>query len=132
MYFVIYIWSTEKDVNICVGKTWTASDRLLIIWKSDLSDKIRKGILSTGSYVSTTVWLHHLDINKILRKNARLELHKYAVLKNPGSFTLKDKQLYSHLLSILKSIQVSQARHAEYCWWSKDEVIIGIPLWTPA
>ena len=32
--------STESDVNIRQAKAWTAIDRLSIIWKSDLSDKI--------------------------------------------------------------------------------------------
>ena len=35
------ILSSESDVNICIGKTWTSIDRLLTIWKSDLSDKIK-------------------------------------------------------------------------------------------
>ena len=30
------ILSTESDVNIHIMKAWTAIDRLLIIWKSDL------------------------------------------------------------------------------------------------
>ena len=30
------ISSTESDVNICVDKVWTASNRLSTIWKSDL------------------------------------------------------------------------------------------------
>ena len=28
------IASTERDVNTCIGKTWTAIDRLTTIWKS--------------------------------------------------------------------------------------------------
>ena len=35
------ISSTENDINIWQAKTWTAINRLLIIWKSDLSDKIK-------------------------------------------------------------------------------------------
>ena len=35
------ISSTENDVNVCLAKTWTAIDWLSIIWKSDLSDKIK-------------------------------------------------------------------------------------------
>ena len=34
------ISSTESDINI--GKAWTAIDRLSIIWKSDLFDKIKQ------------------------------------------------------------------------------------------
>ena len=32
--------STEKDVNTRLSKAWTAIDRISIIWKSDLNDKI--------------------------------------------------------------------------------------------
>ena len=35
------ISSTENDVIIHIRKTWTAVDRLSIIWKSDLSAKIK-------------------------------------------------------------------------------------------
>ena len=30
------IASTENNVNICIGKTWTTIDRLSTIWKSNL------------------------------------------------------------------------------------------------
>ena len=33
--------STESDANRCQAKAWTAIDRLLTIWKSDLSDEIK-------------------------------------------------------------------------------------------
>ena len=36
------ISSTESDVNIRIGKALTVIDRLLIIWKSDLPDKIKR------------------------------------------------------------------------------------------
>ena len=35
------ISSTESDVNINLAKTWTAINRISIIWKSDLSDEIK-------------------------------------------------------------------------------------------
>ena len=41
-HFGSNISSTEIDDNICIGKTWTAIDWLLIIWKSDLSDIIKQ------------------------------------------------------------------------------------------
>ena len=40
-YFGSNISSTESDVNICLAKALTAIGRLLIIWKSDLYDKIK-------------------------------------------------------------------------------------------
>ena len=33
--------STENDIYMHLAKAWIAIDRLLIIWKSDLSDKIK-------------------------------------------------------------------------------------------
>ena len=36
------ISSTESDVNIRIGKAWTAIERLWIVWKSDLSEKVKR------------------------------------------------------------------------------------------
>ena len=33
--------STENDINTRLAKAWTAINRLLVIWKSDLTDKIK-------------------------------------------------------------------------------------------
>ena len=35
------VWSTETDMNTWLAKAWTAIDKLLVIWKSDLTDKIK-------------------------------------------------------------------------------------------
>ena len=32
---------TESYMNICIGKAWAAIDRLSIIWKFDISNKIK-------------------------------------------------------------------------------------------
>ena len=40
-YFGSSVSSTENDINMCLAKVWAAIDRLLIIWKSDLSNKIK-------------------------------------------------------------------------------------------
>ena len=41
MYLGSYVLSTESDISMRGAKTWTAIDRLSIIWKSDLSDKMK-------------------------------------------------------------------------------------------
>ena len=33
--------STETDINTQLAKAWTAIDRLSVIWKSNLTDKIK-------------------------------------------------------------------------------------------
>ena len=40
-------------------------------------------------------------------------------------------QLYGHLPSITKTVQVRRARHAGHCWRSKDELVSDVLLWTP-
>ena len=42
------------------------------------------------------------------------------------------QQLYGHLPSITKTIQVRRTRHAGYCWRSRGELISDVLLWTPA
>ena len=34
--------STETNINTWLAKAWTAIDRLLVMWKSDLTDKIKR------------------------------------------------------------------------------------------
>ena len=34
--------STEKDIDTRLTKAWTALNRLSIIWKSDLNDKMKR------------------------------------------------------------------------------------------
>ena len=40
-------------------------------------------------------------------------------------------QLYDHLPPITKTLQVRRTRHAGHCWWSRDELISYVLLWTP-
>ena len=56
------ISSTKNDINTCLAKAWTAIDKLLDIWKSDLTDKIKHFFQSSGR-VDTATWMHHMDSN---------------------------------------------------------------------
>ena len=61
--------STEKDIDTQLTKTWTAIDKLSIIWKSDLTDKMKRcflqvAVVSTLLYRCTT-W----TLTKRLEKN---------------------------------------------------------------
>ena len=40
--------STEKDIDTRLTKAWTAIDRLSIIWKSDLTDKIKRSFFQAA------------------------------------------------------------------------------------
>ena len=42
--------STEKDIDTWLPKAWTAIDRLSIIWKSDLTNKMKRSFFQAASY----------------------------------------------------------------------------------
>ena len=44
-----------------MAKTWTAIDRLLVIWKSDMTDKVKCSFFPS---IDTAIWMHHMDTNK--------------------------------------------------------------------
>ena len=54
--------STETDINMRLAKAWAAIDRLSVIWKSGLTDKIKQFLPSSGR-VDTAVWMHYMDAN---------------------------------------------------------------------
>ena len=79
--------STEKDINIWLAKAWTTIDRLSIIWKSNLSDKIKRNIfhvvvVSILLYGCTT-W----TLTKRMRENeTEIAQESYeSYWTNPGS-----------------------------------------------
>ena len=127
------ISSTKKDINTWLMKAWTAINKLSIIWKSDLTDKMKCSfflavvmlILLYGCTTWTlTKWLEKkLDSNYI-----RMQ---WAILNKSWLQHPTKHQLYSHLPPITKTIQVRQTRHAGHCWRSRDELISDVLLWTP-
>ena len=68
------ISSTEKDIDTRLTKAWTAINRLSIIWKSDLTDKMKRSFF----HAAITLWMHDMDANKTTGEEARRQLHKNA------------------------------------------------------
>ena len=52
--------STEKDIDTRLTKAWTAIDRLSIIWKSNLTDKMKRSFFQ-DAVVGAAVWMHYMD-----------------------------------------------------------------------
>ena len=125
--------STEKDIDTRLTKAWTAIDRLSIIWKSDLTDKMKRSffqaaVVSILLYGCTT-WTLTKRLEKKLDGNYTRMLR--AVLNKSWRQHPTRRQLYGHLPPITKTIQVRRIRHAGHCWRSKDELISDVLLWTP-
>ena len=128
----ISVSSTEKDIDTWLTKAWTAIDKLSIIWKSDLTDKMKRSffqaaVVSILLYGCTT-WTLTKRLEKKLDGNYTRMLR--AILNKSRRQHPTRHQLYSHLPPITKTIQV-RTRHAGHCWRSKNELIRDVLLWTP-
>ena len=56
------VLSTEKDINMRLAKAWTAIDRLSVIWKSDLTDKMKRIFFQAAILLRTILnmsWRQH-------------------------------------------------------------------------
>ena len=126
--------STEKDIDTRLTKAWTAIDKLSIIWKSNLTDKMKRSF-SLSAVVSIllygcTTWTLTKRLKKKLDGNYTRMLR--AIFNKSWRQHPTRHQLYGHLSPITKTIQVRRTRHAGHCWRSKDELISDLLLSTPA
>ena len=117
-----------------LAKVWTAIDKLSVIWKSDMTDKIKcsffqAAVVSILLYGCTT-WTLTKRMEKKLDGNYTRML--WAILNQSWRQHPTKQQLYGHLPPITKPIQIRRTRHAVHCWRSKDELIKDILLWTPS
>ena len=127
------VTSSEKDIDARLTKAWTAIDRLSIMWKSDMTDKMKRSffqaaVVSILLYGCTT-WTLTKRLEKKLDGNYIRILR--AILNNSWRQHHTRHQLYGHLPPITKTIQVRRTRHAGYCWRSRDELISDVLQWTP-
>ena len=125
--------STEKDIETRLAKAWTAINRLSIIWKSDLTDKMKRSFFQAAVtsilLYGCTTWTLTKWLEKKLDGNYTRMLR--AILNKSWRQHPTRHQLYGHLLPITKTIQVRRTRHAGHCWRSRDELISDVLLWTP-
>ena len=122
----------RTDIDTRLTKARTASDRLLVIWKSDLTDKMKHSffqaaVVSILLYGCTT-WTLTKQMEKKLDSNYTRMLQ--AILNKSWRQRPTKQQLYDHLPPIRKTIKVRWTRHAGHCWRSRDELINDILLWT--
>ena len=126
--------STEKDIDTRLAKAWTAIDRLSVIWKSDLTDKMKRSFFQTAVVsillYGCTTWTLTKRMKKKLDGNYTWMLRP--ILNKSLRQHLTNHQLYGHLPPIPKTILVRRTRHAGHCWRSGHELISDVLLWTPS
>ena len=118
--------STENDINMWLAKAWTAIDRLLVIWKLDLTDNIKRSffqaaVVSILLYGCITWTLTKCTEKKLDDNYTRM---LWAVLNKSGRQRPTIQQLYGHLPPITKTI------YAGHFWRIKHELISNVDLFT--
>ena len=99
--------STEKDIDTRLMKAWTAIDRRSIIWKSDLTDKMKRSFFQAAVtsilLYGCTTWTLTKRLERKLDGNYTRMLR--AVLNKSWRQHPTRHQLYGHLPPITKTIQ---------------------------
>ena len=109
--------STETDIDTRLAKAWTAIDWLSVIWKSDLTDKIKHSffqaaVVSILPYgCSTWTLTKRLEIKldgnytRILRATLNMSWRQHPT----------KQQLYGHQPPTTKTIKIRRTRHGGHC-----------------
>ena len=109
--------STKKDFNTRLAKAWTAIDKLSVIWKSELTDKIKRSFFQAAAVsrlvYGCTTWTVTKHMEKKLNGNYTRMLR--AILNKSRRQHLTKQQLYGHLPPITKTIKIRRTRHAGHC-----------------
>ena len=91
--------STEKDIDMRLTKAWTAINRLSIIWKSDLTDKMKRSFFQAAVasilLYGCTTWTLTKRLEKKLDGNYSRMLR--AILNKSWRQHHTRHQLYGHL-----------------------------------
>ena len=99
--------STEKDIDTRLTKAWTAIDRLSIIWRSDLNDKMKRSLFQAVVVLillyGCTTWTLTKRLEMKLDGNYTGMLR--TILSKSRQQHPTRRQLYGHLPPITKTIQ---------------------------
>ena len=126
--------STEKDIDTQLTKALTAIDKLSVIWKSDLTDKMKcsffqAAVVSILLY-GCTIWTLTKWLEKKLDGNYTRMLR--AILNKSWRQHTTKHQLYGYLPPITKTIKDRWTRQVGHSWRSKDKLVSDVHLWTPS
>ena len=75
------VLSTEKDIDTWLTNTWTAIDKLSVIWKSDLTNKMKRSFFQTAVVsilqYGRTIWTLTKRLEKKLDGNYTRSCQQY-------------------------------------------------------
>ena len=134
-YLGCSVSSTEISkclIDTWLAYAWSAINRLPVIWKSDLTDKMKRSFFQAAVVLilldGCTTWTLTKRMEKRLDGNYTRML--WAILNKSWRHHPTKQQLYGYLPLITKTIKVRRTRHAQHSWRSRYELIIDVLLWT--
>ena len=107
-------------------------ERLLVVWKSDLTNKMKHSFFQTVVVSILLYWCTTWKLTKSMEKKLDGNYTRMlrAILIRSWRQHTTNLQLYCHLPPIAKTIRISRTRHAGHYWRSRDELIIDVLLRT--
>ena len=132
-YLGSYIASTEKDIEIRLGKAWGALNQLDDIWKSNLPNRLKRNFFraaveSVLVYGSTAWTLTTALENKLDGAYTRM---LRAALNVSWKDHMTNKELYGSMVPISLTIKEQRMRFAGHVWRNKEELASDVLLWKP-
>ena len=126
--------STWTDIDTWLTKAWTAIDRLSVIWKSDLTEKMKRSFFQAAVVSILLYGCPTWTLNKLMEKKLDGNYTRMlrAILNKSWRQQPTKLQLYGHLPPITKTIKVRRTRHEGHRWRSKNELISDVLRWTPS
>ena len=125
--------SSEKDIDIRIGKVWRALNKLNQVWKSYLPDNLKRNffraVVESVLVYGSSTW----TLTKLLEK--KLDGTYTRMLRAALNISWKqhptNTELYGKILPLSNSIQERRMRFAGHCWRSKNEIVSNVLLWQP-
>ena len=100
--------STKTDIDPRLAKAWTAIDRLSVIWKTDLTDKMKHSFFQAAVMLilryGSTPWTLTKQMEEKLDGNYT-RMHQAILNKSWKQHPAKQQQ-YDHLPSMMKTIKI--------------------------
>ena len=104
--FVYKFTYLSSDVNMCLVKAWTAIDRLSIVWKSNLFNKIKRDFFQVAVVSNLLYECIAWTLIKCKEKKLNLTRMLQAILNKSWNQHPIKQQLYSHSPPITKTIKI--------------------------
>ena len=127
------ISSTKRDIEIRLGKAWSALNKLDVIWKSSLPQNMKRNFfratVESVLVYGATSWTLTKSLEKTLDGSYTRMLR--AALNISWKQHPTKKVLYGMLPPISDTIRDRRLRFAGHCYRAKTELASDLILWQP-